>query len=174
MTAPAQLPLLHAPIAAIEPIDVNEANALLVAWAHKLGPCERPFGQEAFAFLIDGKYRGVAVSASTVSSTVAGFRRQEVVELARLAAEPGNRWLNRVTLRIWREVLGPRWAYWPVKAAVSYSKNAMHRGDIYRTDGWEKVSEDCGSSGGGTYSTKRATGDALAGSKTLWLWRYVA
>jgi hypothetical protein len=174
MTARAQLQLLHWPIAGVMPIDLAEANGYLVAWQHKLGPVNRPFRSEAFALEIDGRVVDVAVSCSTVSSTVAGFKRSEVVELARLCAEPGNRWANRVMLRIWREVLAPRWKCWPVRAAVSYSKNALHRGDLYRADGWEKVRDDCGSGGGGQWSEKRDAADPLSGNKTLWLWRYAA
>lgn len=172
MTALAQLSLIHAPIAGVEPIDIDAANEMLVAWSHKLGACERPFRQEAYGLTVDGLVRCVAISASVVSSTVAGYRRNEVVELARLCAEPGNAWVNRVLLRLWRELLAPRWHCWPVRAAISYSHNAHHKGELYRADGWEKVRDDCGSSGGGTYSSKRAASDPLSGKKTLWVWRY--
>lgn len=101
---------------------------------------------------------------------VAGFRRTEVVELARLGAKV--RWANRVLLRLWREVCAPSWPCWPVRAAVSYSVNALHSGNLYRFDGWEKVREDCGSGGGGTYSTRRLPGTSLHGRKTLWVYRY--
>ena len=99
-----------------------------------------------------------------------GYQRGQLVELARLAS--CERWANRVMLRLWREVCAPRWACWPVAAAISYSHNAMHTGNLYRFDGWEKFSDDCGSSGGGTWSTKRTRNSAHAGSKTLWVWRY--
>lgn len=172
MSAAPQLRLFEAPIAGVNPVSPDEANNRLVAWQHKLGAVNRPYGSEAFSLEIDGRIIAVAVSASTVSSTVAGYRRQEVVELARLCAEPDNHWANRVLLRIWREVLAPRWAYWPVRAAISYSHNAMHKGGLYRADGWEKIRDDCGSGGGGTYSSKRAATDVVAGKKTLWVWRY--
>lgn len=178
MTLPAQLQLIHAPIAGLEPIPIRDANALLVEWGHKLGPCERPFGQEAFALLIEGRYTCVAISASLVSPYIADvnkrilYRRKQVVELARLCAPPGVRWVNRVMLRFWRELLAPRWKYWPVRAAVSYSHNAQHKGELYRADGWEKIRDNCGSGGGGTYSTKRDAESAVNGAKTLWLWRY--
>jgi hypothetical protein len=167
-----QLPLIHWPIAGVEPIDIAEANRLLFNWKHKLGPVNRPFRMEPFVFLVDGRPLGVVVTASVVSTTVAGYRRAEVVELARQCAAPGSEWVNRVLLRLWRELLAPRWACWPVRAAVSYSKNAMHKGDLYRFDGWEKISDNCGSSGGGSWSKARNDDDALKGSKTLWLWRY--
>jgi hypothetical protein len=41
-------------------------------------------------------------------------------------------------------------------------------------NGWEKIREDCGSSGGGAWTKPRAIGDAALGGKTLWVWRYAA
>lgn len=167
-----QLRLLTVPVVGVVPVRLADANALLARWGHKLGPVHRPFRSEAWALEVDGRPLSVAVTCSIVSSTVAGYRCREVVELARLCSEPGVAWANRVMLRLWREVLARRWALWPVKAAVSYSHNAMHRGELYRTDGWEKVTEKAGSSGGGAWSRPRYAGEAHHGSKTLWLWRY--
>lgn len=101
------------------PVPVGYANQLLADWGHKLGPVNRPFRSEAFALDVDGRPIAVAVSASIVSASAAGYARQEAV------------------------------------------------------DGWEKVREDCGSSGGGAWSRKRSATDAVQGAKTLWLWRYV-
>lgn len=155
--------LISLPLAGLTPIGIDDANRLLVdQWQHKLGACERPFRQEAYALFVDDRPVGVVISASTVSDTVAGerdgqrveWRRDEVVELARLAGEP---WCSRVLIRLWREVCAQRWDCWPVKAAVSYSHNAMHRGDLYRFDGWTRIRSDAGkSSGGGTWSRKTA------------------
>lgn len=174
MVAAVQPRLLTVPVAGVLPITPDEANDHLVAWGHKLGPVNRPFRMEAWALEVDGRPVVVAVSASAVSDTVAGFRRTEVVELARQCAAPGCAWANRVMLRLWREVLAPRWDCWPVKAAISYSKNGMHKGDLYRFDGWEKVTETAGSGGGGSWSRPRYATDAVHGPKTLWLWRYDA
>lgn len=149
-------------------------NELLVEWAHNLGPCNRPFGQQGWAFMVDGQPVSVAMSASIVSSTVCELRCQQVVELARLCSKPGKNWATRPMLRLWREVCGPRWPYWPVEAAISYSQNARHQGDIYRFDGWERFTETAGSSGGGTWSTPRVEGDPHEGSKSGWVWRYGA
>lgn len=161
--------LFDAPIAGVYPFDVDEANALLVEWGHKLGPCNRPFHQEAFALESRGRIVAVAISASIVNGPVGGFQRNEVVELARQAA--CERWANRVMIRLWREVCAPLWPCWPVKAAVSYSHNAMHSGDLYRFDGWERWKTDAGSSGGGTWGRQRKNTDAVYGKKTLWGYR---
>lgn len=175
---PQQLPLLGTAPAAFDSIELAEANALLVAWQHRLGPLARPFGMLAYALLLDGRPVSVAISASTISATVrdgAGrqYRRGQLVELARLCAAPGYSWANRVMLRVWREVFGPRWPYWPPELAVSYSQNAHHRGGLYRFDGWERASERCGDwRGRSTWSARREPGHPAAGPKTLWLWRY--
>jgi hypothetical protein len=121
---------------------------------------------------VEGEPVSVTVSASAVSATVGGYRRNQVVELARLCSAPGHSWASRVALRLWREVAGPRWPYWSVLAAVSYSLNAHHRGHLYRHDGWERVQVSAGSRGGGTWSARRGENDPASGSKTLWIWRY--
>lgn len=157
---------------ALVPMGMDDANRLLMLWGHRLGPVNRPFRQQAFALELDGRPISVAVSASAVSSTVGGYGRGEVVECARLCTAPGQAWATRVMLRLWRQVCAPRWPDWAVRAAISYSQNAHHRGDIYRFDGWTKGAEDCGSNGGGAWSRKRYATDAVRGSKTLWIYRY--
>lgn len=152
------------------PIRLEEANALLTEWGHYLGPIRRPFRSEAYALDVDGEPVAVAVSSSIVSSTVAGYRCQEVVELSRLCSR--DRWATRVMLRLWREVCAPRWACWPVRAAVAYSQSSRHDGSLYRFDGWELVSESAGSSGGGAWSRKQYATDAVHGRKRCWVWRY--
>ena len=167
-----QAALFLEPIAGVYPIGMREANQLLARWEHKLGPINRPFHSEAYALLLDQRPIAVAVSTSIVHGPVAGYARQEVVELGRLCAEPGNTWANRVLLRLWREACAPRWQCWPVRAAISYSHNAMHRGELYRHDGWRRVKDDCGSAGGGLWSRPREQGQAVYGKKTLWVWAF--
>lgn len=180
--------LLDVPISGLYPIAVADANRFLTEVGHKLGPCNRPFRQEAYGLEVDGSLVAVAISASIVNGPVGGayrkggvdvvpfadrpegFQRMEVVELARLAA--ANEWANRVMLRLWRELCAPRWASWPVLAAISYSHNAMHRGDLYRFDGWIRGRDDAGSSGGGSWSRKRYATEASHGRKSVWVWRY--
>jgi hypothetical protein len=168
------------PIAGLTPVSLSWANVLLARWGHYLGPCERPFGAEAWVLEVESRAVAVAVGASTVSEHVSGadhgepvrLARGEVVELARLCADPAQRWATRPMLRLWREVAAPRWPYWPVTAAVAYSQNRRHAGDIYRWDGWTKVADRCGSSGGGAWSRKRYATETVHGPKSLWLWRY--
>lgn len=166
------LRIASVPVAGFVPIDLDEADALLLEWEHYLEECDRPFRNEAWALDVRGEPVSIAVTSSIVSTTVCGYRRKEVVELSRLATKPGERWATRVALRLWREVAARRYLPWTPQAAIAYSKNDRHDGRTYRFDGWEKVTDRAGSSGGGTWSTKRDAADAEAGAKTLWLWRY--
>lgn len=160
------------------PCSLSVANRLLVEWGHNLGPVHRPFRSEPWVFLVDGQPMSVAVSASIVSNTLTDdegrvlYRRGQVVELARLAS--AQRWASRLMLRWWREVAARRWECWPIEAAVSYSQNARHPGNLYRFDGWRKVRTNCGSTGGGAWSRPRYATDAHRGAKTLWLYEYGA
>lgn len=171
--------LFCAPVAGLVPITVGEANVLLVRWGHNLGPCRRPFGQEAWVLDIEGRSVAVAISASTVSEHVrcadaSQLRRDEIVELARLCADPAERWATRPMLRLWREVAAPRWPFWVVVAAVAYSQSRRSGGDLYRWDGWTCEGDGKGSLGGGAWTRKRYAADEVAGPKRLWTWRYGA
>lgn len=167
------------PLVGLVSVDVEEANALLEEWGHYLGPTRRPFPPtQAFALDMEGEPIAVATSDGIVGDTSAGFARCEAVELSRLCVRPGERWVTRVMLRLWRERCAPLWpcvsprpGLAPI-AAVAYSKNDRHEGRIYRFDGWERVTTTAGSSGGGTWSRKRKHNEAANGPKTLWLWRF--
>ena len=179
MSAAEQL-AFNMPVAGLTKVDLDWANVLLARWGHNLGPVNRPFRSEAWVLEIESVAVAVAVSASIVSEHVTGtdhgeavtLRRDEVVECARLCSDPAQNWATRPMLRLWREVAAPRWACWPVRTAVSYSQNQRHEGNLYRWDGWTKIADNCGSSGGGAWSRKRQAGDAVHGKKSLWIWRY--
>jgi hypothetical protein len=154
-------------------IEVPAANRLLEEWGHYLGPCRRPFGQQAWCLAIAGQPVAVAISASPVSPHVVGpggerLRRRQLVELARLCStEP---WATRVMVRLWREIAAPSWPYWRADAAIAYSLNQRHEGRTYRFDGWARLSRRAGSLGGGTWTRRREGTDPARGAKTLWLW----
>lgn len=166
--------LFCAPVAGIVPVSIAEANALLARWGHYLGPANRPFGQEGWVLDIGGRAVSVAVSASIVSATVLDYRRNEVVELARLCSDPAERWATRPMLRLWREVAAPRFCSWAIQAAVAYSTTRRHEGDIYRWDGWRLARNDAGCSNhGGTWSGGyKSYPEAAKGTKRLWVWNY--
>jgi hypothetical protein len=179
------------PVAGLTPVSKDRANYLLAKWEHYLGPVSRPFGTECWALEVESEAVAVAVSASTVSEHVAyhqtipvwqagggcqvgkltyrvRLRRDQIVELAR-------QWATQPMLRLWREIAAPRWPHWPVIAAVAYSQNKRHKGAIYRWDGWTRVADDVGhSGGGGAWARRRYATAAAHGRKSLWLWRYPA
>jgi hypothetical protein len=167
-------PALIATAAGLTAVAVDQANALLIDWGHYLGPCNRPFGAEGWVLEVAGQPVSVAISASIVGPTAAGMPMRELVELARLCSAPTARWATRPMLRLWREVAGPAWRYWPVRAAVAYSANARHPGDLYRFDGWTRVTDSAGAPSGpnATWSKPRGAEHAAAGRKSLWIWRY--
>lgn len=154
-------------LVAWEVIPDIEADAALEQWGHWLGGCARPFGRNSFGLRFGKKLVAVAVSASTAGTRCGGYSRYEVVELARLCADPEFRSYTRVALRLWRETAPRVWAdhYWPVKACVSYSNALRHTGDIYRFDGWRKI---------GNVRGGYATGGYQAGTafdpKTVWVY----
>ena len=168
-----QTRLFDAPLCSVHQVSLYEANRLVVAWNHKLGACNRPFRSDGFVLEVAGKPVAVAISASIVHGPAGGYETQECLELARLCAcEP---WANRVMLRLWREVCAPSWPLWQVKAAISYSHNALHSGDIYRFDGWKKFGDKCGTNGKGGNWGRRVQGYAntsLHGYKSGWVYEY--
>lgn len=152
------------PLVAFDLITNDFADQLLKDWGHWLGGCNRPFGRQSFGLSIEGEVLAVAVSASTVGASCAGFARKQCVELARLCSAPPHRDLTRPTLRLWRKVAPVAWerSYWRPLALVSYQNAVRHTGDIYRFDGWRRAAEVKGSTGGGTYSsTKKAEAKAV-------------
>jgi hypothetical protein len=163
-------------IAGLNPTTLTQANALLDHWDHCLGPCNRPFGAEAWVLEVAGTPVSVAVSASIVSPTVADLRRDQVVELARLCSAPDHAWATRPMLRLWRQIAAPAWNYWPVTAAVAYSQNGRHDGATYRFDGWTRIRDNAGKSPGATstWTKQRADDHPAKGAKSLWMWRYPA
>ena len=146
-------------IAHLEAIDMPDINRLLIAWGHKMGPCNRPIGELCgHALFAHGEPVALSVTAALVAETCAGLRRDEAIELARLCA--GRPTMNRVMLRLWRELVFPAFRRpW----AVSYQDEAIHDGDTYRLDGWTRLKEHAGS---GTDQRSGRRGRR----KTIWGW----
>lgn len=156
----------------------EDANRLLEEWDHPLGPCRRPFGQQSFVLDVAGQPVALAVSASMVAKHVVNkdrvvlYRRNQVVELARVARHPDHRFVLRPFLRLYREYLAPTWPYFQPAAAISYAMPGT-KGDLYRFDGWEFVRRCEISRGGGTWTYSDPKVSQIAdGVKSLWLWRY--
>ena len=153
------------PIASFEAIDPAEANGLLAAWGHKMGPCNRPkeYGLWCHALFHEREPVALTVTSPLVREHVGGgndwLTRDNCIELARLcAARPG---LCRVALRLWREFHFPSHAKpW----AMSYQDADLHTGATYKNDGWERVGELC--RGG---SVDQRTGRV---ARRKWVWVY--
>lgn len=155
-----------------------EGNDLLTRWGHDLGPCNRPFGQDQWGLVVNGSMVSMAVTASTVSSTLEDERgmtwgRKQLGELARICSHPDHSWATRPMLRLWRCVLVHRWAGWPVQMAVSYASPGK-AGHIYRHDGWTlvRVCKPASPGKGSTWAKGSATDAIGDGRKTLWVYRY--
>jgi hypothetical protein len=155
-------------------ITLDQANDLIESFGHPLGPFNRSFGYQAHGLAIDGKAVAVTVSGSTVGATSAGYKRGQVVELARIARHPAHPGIMRVMLRLWRDYLAGRWGYWPVQAAVSYALPGKE-GNLYRFDGW-KFYGSCKpwSKAGSGYSKPSKANDMADGVKKLYYYPYPA
>src|SRR5262245_51541416 len=179
-----QTRLFSTSMVSVEDTSIEQANRLLVTWEHKLGPLNRPFRNDAFVLKLGRRPIAVATSSSIIGPEVVGFRnlaerkdavrwqRHEVIELSRLATAPDAAWASRVMLRLWREVFAPSWPCWKVFAAISYSHNALHSGDLYRFDGWKRMHDRAGSTSGYGWSNYRPPGNVLTSKKSLWVWEY--
>jgi antitoxin VapB len=154
--------LFASPLVSFDAISRRELNECLVAWGHRMGPWERPSYREIFHGLRhDGALVGVTAAGDLIRETCAGLARYEAVELGRVcAARPD---LCRVVLRLWREFVFPAlsrahgWSW-----AVSYQDAVMHRGDLYRFDGWVKIGESRSGTDGRSGRKGR--------SKVIWGW----
>lgn len=150
-----------APIASLVPISLNQANELLIAWEHKMGPINRGNGyNRCYALLHNGAPVAVATTSTLIRENVAGMSmltRANCVELSRLCAERPA--LCRVMLRMWREFVFPALGY---RYAVSYQDADLHTGNTYRFDGWKRA----GYSHSGTDHRSGRKGR----DKWIWVW----
>lgn len=163
------------------PISVGEvrrdvANRLLVEWKHELGPYRRPFGEQHYVLEHHGEPIAVACSGSIISGHLRltdgrVVKRQQTVELARLARHPEHRFALRAMLRLWRAYLVDEWTqkYWPVELAASYAHDGK-TGDLYRFDGWTFQYRRRASTGGGTWSHR--PNPAAGRTRALWTYDY--
>lgn len=132
---------LFGPLISFDAIDMDDANAALSAWGHRMGPFRRPnYGNRVRARGLRhiDELIGLTVTDRAISEEVAGLPRDDVVELARVCAV--RRDLNRVMVRLWREFVFPAICReWGASWAISYQHATMHTGDLYRFDGWKQL-----------------------------------
>lgn len=152
--------MLISPIAHIEAIDRHMLNHALIAWEHKMGPWRRPeYGTPWFHGLFhNGTLIAVTAAATLITEKVCGLGRADAIELGRVCAARPH--LCRPMLRLWRELLFPNFGHsW----AISYQDAVLHRGDLYRFDGWSQL----GKSSSGTDARSGLKGR----KKVIWGWR---
>ena len=144
------------PIASLVPCTLAQANDLLTRWAHKMGPINRPNGLvHCHALLHEDEPVALTVTSAIVAANVAaapGPDARTCIELSRLCAARSG--LNRVMLRLWRELIFPTLA----TRSPSAIRMPTYNGNTYRFDGWKRVNRDRHASG-------RAGRD-----KWIWLW----
>lgn len=159
---------LQLPLVSYGIIDDVLADEMLRDWGHWLGGCNRPYGRQSFGLVLGGRVLSVAVSAS-LRWPVAGYARDRVVELARLASHPRHADLTRVCLRLWRKVAAAEWRprYWKVDAYVSYQDAVRHTGNIYRFDGWTLAERRRG----GVTGRNARGGRRKYNPKNVWVWK---
>lgn len=159
--------MLVAPIAHLAQIDRDTLNRALVDWGHRMGPWDRPNFRDAWFHGLHHNGQLVAVVAcgdlirEHVTTTAGPLDRSQAFELGRLCAVRPH--LCRAMLRLWREFVFPaicdRHGYsW----VVSYQDAVMHRGDVYRFDGWVEIGRS--SSGTDTRSGRKGR------RKVIWGW----
>lgn len=133
------------PLVAFDQVELHDANRLLVAWSHKMGPVNRPMngspgtggGDEAHALFFHGQAVAVTVTSTLIRENVAqrpDLTRANTIELSRVCAVRPH--LCRVAIRLWREVVFEMLAY---QHAISYQDAVLHSGDLYRFDGWRCI-----------------------------------
>lgn len=151
------------PLASFDQVTLDQANALLVRWAHRMGPLLRgnSGSLHTHALFVHGEPVAVVTTSSLICPRVGGglgyMTRDNTVELSRLCA--GEPWACRVALRLWRELVFPGTG---ATYAVSYQDAAMHSGNVYRFDGWRRA-------GFSHSGTDRRTGRP-GRDKWVWVW----
>ena len=154
---------LAPPICHLAEIPIEDANALLIRWQHRMGACNRPSDPIwSHALFEHGEPVAVTIAATLIRThTVSGIPRADALELARLcAARPT---LTRVMLRLWRDMVLPAIAdRHGFRMAISYQDAVLHTGATYRLDGWRVI----GKSSSGTDQRSGRKGR----SKVVWAW----
>ena len=122
------------PLISFDRIDPGEANRYLVFWAHKMGPCTRPFPVKAYSLVHNTEVVGVIMHGPIISPQLATevmgdtLTRARTIEVTRLCAARPH--LCRVVLRLWREFAFPDLvANGECQFAVSYQDADAHTGN---------------------------------------------
>jgi len=155
--------MLVPPVVSLDRIERHELNDCLTAWQHKMGAWTRPFEQVEWLHGLrhNGELVAVTAAAQLMRERCGGFDRSQAFELGRVCAARPH--INRAMVRLWREFVFPAiCAAHGYCAVISYQDAVMHRGDLYRFDGWTLV----GASRSGTDARSGRKGR----SKKIWAW----
>ena len=126
-------PLVH-----FAPIARSELNDRLLAWGHRMGPVRRPSQGWSHGLFHEGALVAVIATDTLIRERVAGFSREQAVELSRLCAARAD--VTRVALRLWRAFVFPAIAELRgVTWALSCQDAVLHSGALYRFDGWARI-----------------------------------
>lgn len=157
--------MLIEPLGSFDLIDRDEANKCLERWGHKMGPLNRPLFRAPIDFGLREKGELLAVACSdTLIRETCGFNRRTAFDLSRLCAAAPR--LNRLMIRLWTEIGYPEIVRtWGTPWAISYQNAKMHKGDLYRFDGWLRLKE---TRGGADPRAKDAT--VTANHRVIWGW----
>jgi antitoxin VapB len=157
--------MLIDPLVSFDLIDRDEANECLVRWGHKMGANNRPLYRAPIDFGLRemGELQGV-ICCDTLIRETCGLNRHTGFELSRLCAAAPR--ISRALIRLFTEFAYPAIVRtWGTPWAISYQNAKMHRGDLYRFDGWLRLRE---TSGG---SDPRASDETVSASqRVIWGW----
>lgn len=150
------------PFLNFDSIELADANRCLREWGHRMGELHRPanYGPVwCHGLFHESRLVGVCTTSKIIRERVGGCparTRENTVELSRMCADRPS--LCRVVLRLWREFVFPNLGFpW----AISYQDSALHSGNLYRFDGWQR------------FPLKSRSGfDARSGraGRSKWIW----
>lgn len=157
--------MLADPLVSFDLIDRDEANECLERWRHRMGPIKRPLFRAPIDFGLRemGELQGV-ICCDTLIRETCGFTRYDAFELSRMCAAAPR--INRALIRLFTEFAQPAVArVWGTQWAISYQNAKMHRGDLYRFDGWLRLRETRGGP-----DPRAADTTVTANERVIWGW----
>lgn len=153
------------PLISFDLIGRDEANDCLERWGHRMGPINRPIFRAPMDFGLRemGELQGV-ICCDTLIRETCGFTRRDAFELSRMCAAAPR--INRALIRLFTEFAFPAVTRaWGTPWAISYQNAKMHRGDLYRFDGWLRLRETCGGA-----DPRAAKSTVSAQKRVIWGW----
>ena len=157
--------MLFEPLVSFDLIDREEANECLDRWGHRMGPINRPTYRAPIDFGLRemGELQGI-ICCDTLIRETCGFTRRDAFELSRMCAAAPR--INRALIRLFTEFAQPAVARaWGTPWVVSYQNAKMHKGNLYRFDGWLRLRETSGGA-----DPRAAASTVSAQKRVIWGW----